>query len=163
MQWSQLKQRFESMLAPALQGRVQFWATMYRKPWTDEGRVWITLDGVEIYGMSDRKGNAGHAGENVALARVRAEPEVHGDFVQQPEALLRAYDLRCAMECHLRTPFQKLLDSDFPPERGLAMLDRRLGKRRFLALRELEREHPFTQGMYRLRGQLEGWLKAHSE
>ncbi|MGL5079195.1 MAG: hypothetical protein ACRDBG_25625, partial [Waterburya sp.] len=49
MQWSQVKKKFESLLASCLQNRLKVHITKYRDTSNfDLGKGWITLDGKEV-------------------------------------------------------------------------------------------------------------------
>jgi hypothetical protein len=165
MQWSQLKHRVEAQFAPALRGRVQVWAAVYRKPATTDGRGWITLDGEQIHSMADVQAAAAWRALGDALdAAPLAEPDTPGsDWTRQGAHFFTYQDFRRALECCLQSSIDDLLASEWALHRALAMLDRRLGKRRFLRLAQMEGEHPLVQRLYRVRAQAERWPAALSD
>ncbi|HEX5869477.1 MAG TPA: hypothetical protein VFY65_03615 [Longimicrobium sp.] len=162
MQWSQLKHRVEARFAPALQGRVRVWAAVYRKPATTDGRGWITLDGEQIHSMADTPSDAARQALGDAIdAAAAAEPGSPGsDLGRQGGLYFTYHDFVEALECCLQSSVDGLLASDWPLNRALAMLDGRLGKRRFLRLMGMETEHPLVQRLYRIRADAEGWPSA---
>ncbi len=162
MQWSQLKHRVEARFAPALQGRVQVWAAVYRKPATTDGRGWITLDGEQIHSMADTPGDAARRALAKAIAAAeQAEPGApESDWTRQGGLFFTYGDFLDALECCLGSGIEDLLSSEWPLNRALAMLDGRLGKRRFLRLEGMQREHPLVQRLYRIRAGAQGWPSA---
>jgi hypothetical protein len=52
MKWSKLKKRIEEGFAPSLQGRLQLFSAVYDNA-EQYGRVWLTLDKVEIANFCD--------------------------------------------------------------------------------------------------------------
>jgi hypothetical protein len=48
MQWSQLKNRVESLFADSVKGRAELRTTRYHKAHDQMGRAWITFDGQEV-------------------------------------------------------------------------------------------------------------------
>ncbi|WP_420125901.1 SF0329 family protein [Longimicrobium sp.] len=160
MRWSQLKHQVEARFAPSLQGRVQVWAAVYRKPATTDGRGWITLDGEQIHSMADIQSDAARAAQSRAIeAADAAEPgSPESDWTR---GMLFGYgDFLDALECCLHNGIDDLLASPWPLNRALAMLDRRVGKRRFLRLERMDVEHPLVQRLYRIRAEAEGWPDA---
>ena len=162
MDWNQLKKRFEALIAPPLQGRVKVWATLYRKPATTDGRGWITLDGEQIHSMGDMVPSAtyGRFSEMVA-AKEEATPGIsERELARQPENFFTHWEFREALEECINSSMDDLLACASPLPRALAMLDRRLGKRRFLRLTNIEDEHPLVRRLYHIRAEAEGWRVA---
>jgi hypothetical protein len=165
MRWSQLKHQVEARFAPALEGRVQVWAAVYRKPATTDGRGWITLDGEQIHSMTDTPGDAARQALFEAMEAAGAAPPgtPESDWTRQGAYFFTYGDFVEALECSLQCGIDELLASPWPLNRALAMLDRRLGKRRFLRLAEMEREHPLVRRLHGIRAQAEGWPPASRE
>ena len=63
-----------------------------------------------------------------------------------------------ALETYVASPVEASLLSPNPILRALAMLDRRLGKRRLSKLSVGENEHQIVETFYRIRCQAEGLL-----
>jgi len=53
LQWSKTKSTLESFLCEKLKGRIELYATVYRKFHDGPSRVWITFDQREILSASD--------------------------------------------------------------------------------------------------------------
>jgi len=117
MRWSKLKQRIESGFAAALAQRVQFHTTRYRNAHDGMGRSWITIDEAEIINMQHLTGEAAY--ENPK----RFE-----------KGVFTAYDLPTSMREFLNMNIEDAIDSDNPLIRAMAVIDRRLGKRRVQSL-----------------------------
>ena len=49
MQWSKLKSRIKSLIAPQLRDRIDFHLTSYRNSHDGADKVWITIDGQRIF------------------------------------------------------------------------------------------------------------------
>ncbi|HEU4557949.1 MAG TPA: hypothetical protein VFS20_08875 [Longimicrobium sp.] len=164
MDWNQLKKRYEALLAPSLQARVKVHATLYRKPATTDGRAWITVDGEQIHSMGDVASDADHRRRAEMTARMEAaSPDVSPlELIRQPEQFFSHWDFREALRECVDSGMDDLLESQWPLTRALAMLDRRLGKRRFVRLADVENEHPLVQRLYHLRAQAEGWPVARN-
>jgi len=137
MKWSQITSRLKDFIHPSFQKRIQFYITSYRRDRGSEqsdprdlGRAWVTLDGEEILGYSGKA----------------ADGTAQGEISRQTfyEALKNYPD----------HSIEDSLTSDLVLIRGIAMLDRRLGKRRFGQL-DTNGEHAFVQRLYRLRADSE--------
>jgi len=124
MQWSQIKKRAEEFIVPELKGRIQFYITTYRRDpdssVSSPGRGWITIDGSEE--LSAPSGSS----------------------------VPNRQDLYEALASYPSLSIDAALRSDNIIVRGLAMIDRRLGRRRLAAVDE-EQEHPFVQRLLELR------------
>lgn len=143
---------------PVARGRVEAWATLYRKPAATDGRGWITLDGVQIHSMSDMPGDAAWKALGEATdAAAEAEPgTAESDWTRRGENFFTHAHFHADLEDYVQTTVEDLLTSECPLRRALAMLDRRLGKRR-LRLADIETEHPLVQTLHRIRAEAEGW------
>ena len=137
MSWSRVKQRLEEFICEPLQGRVQFYITSYRRDRStstvdarDLGRAWVTVDGNEILSYS---GKIVPNEEGLELSR------------QEFYELLKAYPDRS---------LELSLSSELMLARGIAMIDRRLGKRR-LGIMKMENEEAFVKTLYLLRCEVE--------
>jgi hypothetical protein len=67
------------------------------------------------------------------------------------------WSLHDALTGYLDLPLAAALTSSDPVQRGLALIDRRLGRRRFEALQISAEEPPVVVRLYQLRAQAEGW------
>jgi hypothetical protein len=156
MHWSKLKQRIEELFSPSLRGRVELRSTWYRDGGRSSSRLWITVDGNEIYQFSSPK---------TAIAQIRlacriADADSNGDFhraAQEVRPMLEKQGLytfeqaHTALQNYLSLSLEEALQSDNLVIRSLAVLDRRLGKRRLATLRLRTDEHPLVKQLYAFR------------
>jgi hypothetical protein len=175
MRWSQLKKRVEERMCDRLRGRVQVWTTVYRGTHDAEGRSWLTLDGEEIASMATLEAWAEqHRLAALAIGRdpraawddwggVRGDRSGYWDEWRAAEEVRKAagsfakFDFTAAVWCSLQLSIENALESEDAIIRGMAMIDRRLGKRRFLRLDARQVAHPLVQRLYQLRAEAEGW------
>lgn len=154
--WSGIRKTLEQdRLAPSLQGRVRYLATRYRGAHDDMGRIALLIDGQEVFSAHPFQAPsvdwAGIKEQHPDLScEERAEKYWNlsleegigdrGDFYRA----FREYDAQDVAES---------LQSEDPLVRVLAVLDRRVGKRRLAALRDrgFADEPEWVQRFYRLR------------
>ena len=159
--WSGIKNKLENdYLCPVLRGHIQYFVTRYHEAHDQEGRAAIRLDGVEVlrsnyYDYRDKLWNR--------FNLLRDEPN---DYQLAYESTLNdgCFDQRVFYEAfHIfdNQSIEESLNSDNPLVRVLALLDRRLGKRRLLAIADkMEQELPWVRMFYVIRMQAEGLMKA---
>jgi hypothetical protein len=126
MRWSQLKTNLESLRAPILGKRVGLHQARYRYTLEEVGRIWLTIDGREI-------------------ASFDTSSSEYDDY--------RALE---DLKRYLALPIDDALRSSGPLLRALAVIDRRVGKRRLRSLDIGPEEHPLVHELYRLRCEAEG-------
>ena len=160
--WSGIKNKLENdYLCSALKGRIRYFVTRYRESHDQEGRVAVLLDGEEIL-------QSGYIA--FYLRYYELCPSVGADA---PEAFQSAYEGAINDGCFDRRHFyhafylfdnqsiEESMNSDNPLVRILALLDRRLGKRRLIAIKEkMEQELPWVRAFYVIRMQAEGLMEA---
>ena len=134
MSWSRLKAKIEERFAPSLRDRVAVHFTSYRGAVSEAGRGWLLIDQSELPLAAIQLFNAPRA------------PGQHDHWTFH-DALVAYLDLR----------LEDALRAAEPLHRALAMIDRRLGRRRFEALRLAPDEHPWVRQLYELRGSAEHW------
>lgn len=169
MPWHQLAVSLRDRLAPSLRGRVKFHQARYRYTREEVGRVWLTVDGREVIQFDSSTYIRRRAELSATLrAALPGGPEpVPGSaeydaadasaVAQLREAGL--YDDYCALadlEAYLSLAIEDALSSPGPLMRALAVVDRRVGKRRLRAMAPLRHEHPLVQELYALRCAAEG-------
>jgi hypothetical protein len=133
MAWSQLKAKIEERIAPSLAKRVSVHQTSYRGAVSEGGRGWLLVDQEEI---------------PLAAIQPFGGDRAPGQHDQ--------WSLHEALADYLNLALADALTAEEPVHRGLALLDRRLGRRRFEAL-NLASEHPLVLRLYQLRAEAEGW------
>jgi len=170
VQFSIIKKRVEQLIAPSLQGRIAFHATVYRIQ-DNPSRVWMTFDGEEILGADDfhfeREVERRYAVQAAQLPEKPAGALWQSDWLEQSHALsaeierqvkqdgyLENYEMQQDLLEYPNLAFEQALVHPHPFIRGIARLDRRLGKRRFLSLTH---QSDFEQWCADTRQTIEHW------
>ncbi|WP_410502153.1 hypothetical protein RIF24_16165 [Exiguobacterium acetylicum] len=173
MQFSIIKKRVEQLLAPSLQGRIAFHAAVYRIQ-DNPSRVWVAFDGEEILGADEFRFER-EVERRYALQATQLPERPNGsfqevwqsDWLKQSHALsadierqvkqdgyLENYEMQQDLLQYPNLAFEQALVHPRPFIRGIARLDRRLGKRRFLSLTH---QSDFEQWCARTRQTIERW------
>jgi hypothetical protein len=134
MSWSRLKAKIEERFALSLRGRVSVHMTSYRDAVSEGGRGWLLIDGTEV---------------PLASIQPYDKPRVAGQHDQ--------WSLHDGFAAYLDLKVEEALVSPDPLHRALAMIDRRLGRRRFEGLRLSAEEHPWVRQLHELRAAAEQW------
>jgi hypothetical protein len=138
------------LLAPSVVGRVDAHLAGYRKAYEGRGRAWLMVDGREVASFCE------FDFENAWRDEGRREGPVGRPFTDSAHATIRAAgvhdksDLLDAMGTCIGSSIEQVLASPDPLVRALAMLDRRLGKRRLTNM-AVTSEHPLVAELHRLR------------
>ena len=165
--WSGIRKKLENdYLCLALRGHIQYFATSYSKSADHVGRAAIRLDGVEVL-----QSNYFSYFENVWTKFHQLRSTTLKDCDSAKEAIDQAhvyaleqgtFDQKvfyAAFDIFDNQSIDKSLVSDNPIVRIFAILDRRLGKRRLLALEEsMEQELDWVRAFYVIRMQAEGLM-----
>lgn len=132
MKWSKAKKKFESLLAPCLQSRLEIHITKYRETKNfDLGKGWITLDSKTVVSIMI--------------------PSFYSDnFLFRTDTM----NSGGAVISYVNMNIDEI--KEFPDEiiNSLMFLDKRIGKR-FIQKTDSNSLHPFAQKIYRLRCELE--------
>ena len=165
MQWSRLKKEVESHFSPSVAGRVELRITNYRWAHDWEGRGWITIDKHEVHNFCTHKYYVEY---NKLVDGIRAanhatdwcDPKQRDDYDQadaQANAILEQRGVMSqgwferSLRQYLSLSIEEVLSSPNFLHRALAVLDKRLGKRRLKALELSPTEHPLVIRLFRLR------------
>lgn len=169
MQWSKAKARAEALFAPRVAERVALRVTGYRAAHDEDGRGWITVDGKEAWSFCTLRFFVERNKLETALRQMNqcgdfrdpGQRDAYFEAGEQAEAILeqrgvvgREY-FRRAVEQYPELTVEQALASDNLIHRTLAVLDRRLGKRRLVGLDFRTDEHPLVLGLYRFRCEAE--------
>src|SRR5688572_3651919 len=139
MQWSRLKKQVEALFADSVAGRVELRLANYRRAADWEGRGWITVDGAEVYNFCTHR----YFVEQAALLRqfereAPREPQANRVAATEAELLSRGIVpqkwFENSLEQYLSLPVEQAIDSSNFLHRALAVVDRRVGKRRLQTL-----------------------------
>ena len=161
--WSGIRNKLENdYLCPALRGHIQYFVTSYSQSPDHEGRAAISMDGVEVL-----RSNYYTYFKNVwAMRSIMLK-----DCDSSKEAINKAYAYALEQGTFDQKVFyeafgifnnqsiEKSLVSENPLVRIFALLDRRVGKRRLLALEEaMEHELDWVRAFYVIRMHAEGLM-----
>lgn len=164
--WSGIRNKLEQdYLCPALRRHIQYFATSYRESHDQIGRAAIRMDGIEILRSNYYDYEKNYWNRYQALRREGAE----ADDPKAPFRLAHEETLNDgsfdnvffyeAFRIFDKQIIEKSLVSENPLVRIFALLDRRLGKRRLLALEEsMEQELDWVRVFYVIRMQAEGLM-----
>ena len=153
MIWSKLKKRSEELLAASLSSRVKYHLTRYGPGVsTHMTRGWITFDGREILSCSTIK----QVRESYQLTGkwYSEEKGVQGELHRQK--MFTRDEYVDALEEYVQGTTEDLLQSVNPITRAIALLDRRVGKRRLRQIVLDNNELQVVKDFYRIRCQVEG-------
>lgn len=161
MQWSKLKQTIEGRFAGSVRGRVAIFSTRYNKPNCSDGRAWITIDGKEVVNLSTMESHSiyrcyYHQSTPIDCQThpaVRAEDRTPGQLVERGE--FSRFDLHCCCWEYLQLSVEEGLGHASPLINLLAVLDKRLGKRRLVLIKK-EDLHPMVRTFLEFRLEMEG-------
>ena len=170
MPWRQLTTALRDRITPALRKRVGLHQARYRYTREEVGRVWLTVDGREVVQFDTNsyvRRRAEVAGELREANRLRpyGDPGGQPDYLAADAAavdiLRRAgqyddYSALADLEEYLSLSIEEALSSPSPLIRGLALIDRRVGKRRLRAIGPMNAEHPLVRELYELRCEADG-------
>ncbi len=164
--WSGSRNKLEhDYLCPALRGHIQYFATSYRESHDQIGRAAIRLDGVEVLQSSYYDYERNYWNKYQALQQEGiGENDPKAPFRLAHEGTLNdgCFDNGFFYEAFGifdNQSIEKSLVSENPIVRIFALLDRRLGKRRLLALEEsMEQELDWVRVFYVIRMRAEGLM-----
>lgn len=158
--WSGIRKKLESeYLAESLRGHIQYYATSYNKCPDHEGRAAIRYDGKEIikgcFWNNWMKADLFPKDEKYAK-RMSTEMAYMDDTALK----LGVFDQRCFYEAFAEFDNQSIeesLKSDNLIVRIFAVLDRRIGRRRLILMKETIADEPeIFREFYAIRAKAEG-------
>lgn len=169
MQWSKLKQMVKARLAPSVAKRVDFHCARYRHAADGDGRCWITVDGKEVADFCQFRASIAYFRLAAQLREVAgavnyrdpAQGDAYREAGQQAveivhrQGVYNQFEFYQALERYLSLSLEDALASPVLPIRALAVLDRRLGKRRLRTLRLSDGEHALVRALFALRCEAE--------
>lgn len=162
--WSGIRNKLENdYLAECLRGHIQYYVTTYSKSPDHEGRAAIRYDGKEIM--------SGCYWNNWVKAHLFPKDDKYQRrmsekfaFVDDTALKLGVFDQRCFYDAFHEFDNQSIEDSLKSQDlivRIFAILDRRVGKRRLLAMKaDIGKEPEMFQLFYAIRTEAEGLLSS---
>ena len=165
--WSGIRNKLENdYLCPTLRGHIQYFAASYWESHDQTGLAAIRLDGVEVLRSNYYAYEQNYWNRYQALRREGiGQDDRTAPFRLAHEGTLNdgCFDNGFFYEAFHEfdnQSIEKSLVSKNPLVRILALLDRRLGKRRLLALEEsMEQELDWVRAFYVIRMQAEGLME----
>lgn len=160
--WSHIRKKLESeYLAQSLRGHIQYYVTSYSKSPDHEGRAAIRYDGKEII-----KGCYWNNWVKAALfpkdEKYENRMKTEMAYMDDTALKLGVFDQRCFYKAFAEFDNQSIeisLRSDDLIVRIFAILDRRIGKRRLIMMKESLTEEPdILLEFYAIRAKAEGLL-----
>ena len=169
--WSAMRKILEKEnICDSLKGRIQYFATRYKKSHDQEGCVAIRLDGEEIFKSCfyDWNNKRIQVVENIAIPdmdkisyweywdKVHLETNNFAGFDQ--------YSFYDAFFAYHNNSINSSLTSPDPVVRLFAVLDKRVGKRKLQdLLSDIKSQPEWLQVFYRLRLEADGIIESSSE
>jgi hypothetical protein len=168
MPWRQLTTALRDLRATALRDRIALHQARYRYTREEVGRVWLTVDGREIAQfdtssyirrraeLANELRNATHVrSDDSADRHAHENADTAAVEILRRSGLYDDYSALADLEAYLSLPIAEAFDSPSPLVRALAVIDRRVGKRRLRAMASIESEHPLVRELYQLRSEVE--------
>lgn len=163
MIWSKLRKKFKGFITPELRERIDVFCTSYHDAHDDYGEAWITVDGEKVFGGGYYHWYMNpipHADSKDFRIAYGFHPDYYRAHIESEEVkenmdsgIQETSHITRNIGNYLNTPFEESLTANNPIFRAFAMMDRRLGKRRFDAIQLAEVEHPLVIIFYKLRKQ----------
>jgi hypothetical protein len=179
LQWSKTKSTLEHFLSDKLKGRIQIYATVYRKFHDGPSRVWITFDKKEILSASDVAYAVKHEKvyqqikeeKNLKSIPYNANWDVMFNSEERQELsrasddteeflinqyIFESYHLYALFMNYASLSIEEAMNSENIIIKAYSMLDSRLGKRRLEKLEFTNETHPLIVDFYKIRCGVEG-------
>ena len=144
-------------------GRVELFSTAYRKPNSTTGRGWITIDKEEVVNFATIKSwvnfrayyHESTPTHCITHAGVSDDERISGNTIEEGE--FSRFDLHnCCWE-YLSMTVEDGIEHKSPIINSLAILDKRIGKRRLVAI-DKAKLHPLAQKLFEFRLNAEGLI-----
>ncbi|WP_040948950.1 hypothetical protein [Gorillibacterium massiliense] len=159
--WSKLRVKIRELITEKLRDRIDIHLTRYHDAHDDYGEIWITLDGKKIFG-----GGYYHWYLTPLPSELLNEfsiqhgfhedfykTQINSEFVKEIMELgiHETSHILINLDNYINTSFEEILNSNNPIYKAFSIIDRRLGKRRFINIQLSESEHPLVKIFYELR------------
>jgi hypothetical protein len=168
MVWSKLKKNIENNFSESLGDRVNLYTTTYSSNYDVQdlyNRGWITVDGIEVVNFSTPEAFFMYRRDlNATTPTNYPANTVTKEHVNRTQKRLTEkgefskYDLTYCCSAFLSMSIEEAMEHESPIIQMLAVLDKRLGKRRLAVLNEKEL-HPLVRYFLDLRLDAEGIKK----
>ncbi|MFP3918259.1 hypothetical protein U5N28_10670 [Lysinibacillus telephonicus] len=170
--WSKAKKHLKSFICDSLQSRIDFQVINYRRAHDQLGRAVITVDKIEKLSMCTitaereefrRTWDKRIEMEDFDFDDVEMNRSLQDQSHEQlkKDGIYGQYDFFDALEKYFNAPIKDSLKSTDILIKILCLLDRRVGKRTLLKMKEtILTEHVLVQDFYKLRCEAENILVA---
>ena len=146
MQWSKLKSHVESFFCDSLKGRVELFTTWYKCGGSPErARGAILVDKKEIFHVDTDKW--------ISLQRKTNRKDLWN------QGIFQDLEFRESLREYLDLSIGEALASENVLIKALALIDKRVGKRKLYKIEIPENEHQLVKFMYNLRCESEGIIQ----
>ena len=177
--WSGLRKELENdFLCESLRGRIQYFITCYHKAPDNHGRIAIRVDGKEVImgnpydyyvkGYADKEDKLKEdlqiperkwSWKETFFDKENQEVENMVHEIAINDGVFDIYDITSAIHQYKNLAIEESINSYNPIIRMLAILDRRMGKRRLVNLiHQVKNQPEWLQFFYNLRLKTEGLL-----
>ena len=168
LSWSAMRKILEQdNICDSLKGRIQYFATRYRRSHDEEGRVAVRLDGNEIFKSSffDWQNKRIVVREHIVIPNMdKMQWWEYWDAVHLETKNFAGFDQNGFYEAfyiYQNSSIDKCLQSPDPVVRLFAIMDKRVGKRRLNSiLSEIDKQPEWLQVFYRLRLEADEIIKS---
>ncbi len=146
-------------MAPSVARHADVHVTRYHKPSEEDGRGWISWDDEQVVSFDTWpfiNVQRQLADDLIDLEEDTWDAWRRSEKIANANGLFHVDQFMDAVEAYPSFPFEEALTSDNAVVRSLAMLDRRLGKRRLRKLTPSAHELPFVRRLHQLRCEAEG-------
>lgn len=161
--WSNLKKQMNDLLCDSLKDRISYFYTRYHKDRGSFGRATINLDKNEVIAFSWDIGIDIQWDDENRAARENPtvdQKTIHNMLMNEKwmqEGTLCHHDFLEAVTTYLKTDITAALNSDNYILRALAYMDRRVGKRTLIKIKDnVEALPEWVKQFYRIRCEAEG-------
>lgn len=174
--WSGIRKRLEEdLICDSLKGRVRYFITKYKNSHDESGRIAIIVDGKEIIQGNIFKYYKGYReierflkcefnvtprfwnGKEIENENENEKVEKYIDEIRLEEGIFDVWQFTNAVDEFLSLSIEENLTSTSPLIRLLSIMDRRVGKRRLLKIKDSILNQPiWLQYFYELRIKSEG-------
>ena len=163
MIWSKLKKRIKDNIIPELKNRIDIHFTRYHHAHDGAGEIWITIDKEKIIGGGVYHWYTTKLPENISSKEdFDIEHGIHKDFfslvIENEDVFLimnsgihNTYHFTENLENYINTNYDVCLKSNNPIFKAIALVDKRLGKRRFNNIKLNDNDHILVKSFYNLR------------
>lgn len=167
LSWSAIRRVLEQEnICESLKGRIQYFATRYKKSHDQEGRVAIRIDGEEVFKSCfyDWNNKRVQSRENITVPdRETINFTQYWNLVHNETKNFAGFDQHYFYEAfyiYHNSSIDDSLASPDPVVRLFAILDKRIGRRRLQKiLSEIEQQPEWLQVFYRLRLETDGIIE----